>query len=93
MEICLEPGFDWIESVGKKMPDCPEWCQVTHFGFLRQGKMIVHHQDGSAPQEINAGDSYYVGPGHRPEIPEGDPAIMVEFSQDPTVQKTLDVLK
>ena len=25
MEICLEPGFDWKESVGKNLPGCPEW--------------------------------------------------------------------
>jgi hypothetical protein len=92
MEICLEVGFDWKESVGKNLPGCPEWCPVTHFGYLRQGTMKVYHEDGSEPVTVNTGDTYNIGPGHRPEVLGSDPCIMVEFSQDPTLTATAEAL-
>ena len=85
MEICLDVGFDWKETVGKTMPGCPEWCPVNHFGYLRQGSMRVIHEDGSDPVVVNTGDTYNIGPGHRPEFLGSEPCIMVEFSQDPTI--------
>ena len=93
MEICLEVGFDWKESVGKNMPGCPEWCPVNHFGYLRQGSMKVYHEDGSEPIVVKTGDTYNIGPGHRPEVVGTEAAIMVEFSQDPTIEATVETLK
>jgi hypothetical protein len=90
MEICVEPGFDWKEKVGKNMPGCPEWCQATHFGYLRQGEMTIRHQDGREDVTIKTGDTYHVAPGHIPIVNGPEAAVMVEFSQDPNQAKMVD---
>ena len=92
MEICLDVGFDWASMVGTNLPGCPTWCPATHFGYLKSGTMTMSFEDGSPEVVINAGDTYHIGPGHRPSV--GDvPAVMVEFSQDPAVQKMVDETK
>jgi hypothetical protein len=67
-------------QVGPKMPGCPEWCPVNHFGFLRSGKMKVKYQDGTDAL-IVAGESYNIPPGHLPEVVSDEACVMVEFSQ------------
>ena len=41
--------------------------------------MEVEYKDGSK-DVITAGQTYLVGPNHRPNIPGPDQAVMVEFS-------------
>ena len=66
--------------MGPKLPGCPEWCPINHFGFLRSGKMKVKYQDGSDVL-LSAGEAYNIPPGHLPEVVGDEPAVMVEFSQ------------
>jgi hypothetical protein len=67
-------------QVGPKLPGCPEWCPINHFGFLRAGRMKVTYKDGS-DVTINAGDAYNIPPGHLPEVIGDEACVMVEFSQ------------
>jgi hypothetical protein len=67
MEITLNPGFNWVESVSPLLPGCPKSCPANHFGFLKSGTMKVHYDDGTTAT-VNAGESYLIPPGHLPEV-------------------------
>jgi len=67
MEITLNPGFNWVESVSPLLPGCPKSCPANHFGFLKSGTMKVHYDDGTSAT-VNAGESYLIPPGHLPEV-------------------------
>lgn len=77
----IDKGFDWRESIKPHLPGCPDWCPATHFGYLESGLMKVEMQDGSI-MTINAGETYFVPPGHIPILEEK--SVMIEFSQDTT---------
>lgn len=67
MEITLNPGFNWVESVSPLLPGCPKSCPANHFGYLKSGTMKVHYDDGTTAT-VNAGESYLIPPGHLPEV-------------------------
>jgi len=95
MRIAIPAGFDWLKSAAPMLPkdaegNCPEWCPATHFGYLESGEMGVEFKDGSK-KTVKAGESYLVGPGHRPVMDK--PAVMIEFSQDPTWVKAVEASK
>lgn len=77
----IDKGFNWRESIKPHLPGCPDWCPATHFGYLESGLMKVEMQDGSI-MTINAGETYFVPPGHIPILEEK--SVMIEFSQDTT---------
>jgi hypothetical protein len=52
------------------------------------GKLIFHTADG--PEEFVAGDAYYVGPGHTPELFAG--TEVVEFSRSAELAETMAVV-
>lgn len=58
----------------KGLPD--DRCQCPHWGYLMKGKITVKYKDHE--EVINAGDSYYMEPGHTNIIGAG--AEYVEFS-------------
>ena len=62
-------------------------CPATHFGYLESGEMGVEFSDGTK-KTVKAGESYLVGPGHRPYMDKA--AVMIEFSQDPTWTKAVE---
>ena len=93
MRIKLQAGFDWAKTAAPMLPkdangNCPEWCPATHFGYLESGEMGMEFKDGTPNKVIKAGESYLVGPGHRPILTKD--AVMVEFSQDPTYVKAVE---
>jgi hypothetical protein len=53
-------------SLYKGLPD--DRCQSHHYGFLFKGKIVVRYADRE--EEINAGEAYYMAPGHLPLIVE-----------------------
>ena len=79
--IEIDAGFDWKKSIKPLLPNCPDWCPASHFGYLEEGEMIVEMENGSK-QTVSAGDAYYVPPGHIPIINKH--TVMIEFSQDTT---------
>lgn len=58
----------------KGLPD--DRCQCPHWGYLIKGKITVKYKDRD--EIINAGDSYYMEPGHKGIIGAG--AEYIEFS-------------
>lgn len=69
----------------KGLPD--DRCQCPHWGYLIKGRIRVKYTDRE--EVINAGDVYYMSPGHIP-ITEEDIEV-VEFSPKGEYQKTMEV--
>ena len=85
MKMKVSPGFDWFKSIQPKMPNCPPSCPVTHIGFIISGRMSCKFDDGST-ECYEAGQTYYIRPGHIPSVQEE--CFAVEFS--PEAQKVIE---
>jgi hypothetical protein len=79
MKMHMHPGFDWNKAVGCKMPGCPTSCQHTHFGYMESGAMKIKYDDGTE-ETIKHGETYFIKPGHLPEVNEE--TVMIEFAED-----------
>lgn len=79
MQMQAKVGFDWFTQVQPKMPGCPPSCPVTHIGYIVSGKMTCKFDDGSV-ECYEAGQSYFVPPGHIPTVLEDVTAV--EFSPE-----------
>jgi mannose-6-phosphate isomerase-like protein (cupin superfamily) len=51
-------------------------CHCPHWGYVLKGRMIVRYDDHE--EVIEAGDAFYMTPGHAPEAEEG--TELVQFS-------------
>ena len=69
----------------KGLPD--DRCQCPHYGYVLKGRMTVRYADRE--EVINAGDAYYMVPGHAP-VMEASTEI-VEFSPKDEFRKTIEV--
>ena len=77
MTISLESwkaGLDTAEMYAE-LPDGA--CPASHWGYLVRGKFTMRYTDGKT-ETINAGEAYYIRPGHNAHI--DDDAEIVEFS-------------
>jgi hypothetical protein len=68
------------------LPD--DSCQAQHWGYLLTGRVRIKCRDGDFV--LNAGDVYYLEPGHVPVFEE-DTEIL-EFSPRWAYQHTIDVV-
>lgn len=81
-------AFETIEEgdptpLFRGLPD--DRCQSPHWGFLLKGKWLIKYADRD--EEINAGEAYYIAPGHIPVVLEGSESI--EFSPKEEYERTL----
>ena len=51
-------------------------CSCPHWGYMLKGRMIVRY--GDREETIEAGDAFYMSPGHAPEAEAG--AEFIQFS-------------
>jgi hypothetical protein len=72
----LEPGWRWSECIKPVVGG--DRCQVHHVGLLQSGTMHVAHDDGSE-QEISAGQTYVIEPGHDAWVVGDKPVVGFEF--------------
>lgn len=86
-------GFETFEQAGdftpmyKGLPD--DRCQSHHWGYVIKGRMIMHRPEGDVVAE--AGEAYYVGPGHTGEV--GLPGTeVIEFSPTAEYNETMAVM-
>jgi len=88
MIIDCKKGFQWTACLKEKMGT--DFCQATHFGYLKQGKMVVSIGDMETGKqtEINEGDTYFIPPNHDARAEED--CIMMEFNAA-TVEMYKDV--
>jgi mannose-6-phosphate isomerase-like protein (cupin superfamily) len=70
----------------KGLPD--NMCQASHWGYVLKGKMTINYKDHK--EIVNAGDVYYMAPGHIPIMEAG--TEVVEFSPIKEYQKTLEAI-
>ena len=87
MNVAIEafPGGTDATPLFKGLPD--DRCQCPHWGYLLKGRIRVKYADHE--EVINAGDAYYMAPGHIPVIEED--AEVVEVSPRGEYQKTMEV--
>jgi hypothetical protein len=72
--------------VFRGLPD--DRCQCPHWGVVVSGTLTMRFADR---EEIyNAGDAYYIPPGHLPLVYAG--AEVIEFSPTAELQKTMAVV-
>jgi len=70
----------------KGLPD--DRCQCEHMGYVIAGKVAFRSADGE--EVFEAGDAYYVGPGHTPVLFAG--TEVVEFSPSAELARTMEVV-
>ena|SRR5947209_10735583 len=86
MNVGLEvlPAGTDTEPIFKGLPD--DRCQCPHWGYVIRGRMRVRYADHE--ETMNAGDAYYLAPGHLPIFDED--TEVVEFSPKGEYQKTME---
>jgi hypothetical protein len=68
------------------LPD--DRCQSPHWGVVLKGRLSYTHSGGE--EVVEAGEAYYVPPGHTPKIFAG--TEVVEFSPTKEFAETLEVV-
>ncbi len=71
----------------KGLPD--DQCQCVHWGYVVSGK--VTFKSAAGEETFEAGDAYYVGPGHTPVLYAG--TEVVEFSPTDELQRTFETVE
>jgi len=67
----------------KGLPDDLDQC--PHWGFVFKGRVIIRYKDRQ--ETINAGEAYYVAPGHTTVVTKG--TELIEFSPVAEIEKTM----
>ena len=65
------------------LPD--DRCQAEHWGYVIRGRVTFRTAEGD--ETFEAGDAYYVGPGHTPVLYAG--AEVIEFSPTEELARTM----
>src|SRR4051812_11049409 len=76
-----------LADLFKGLPD--DHCQCPHWGVVLKGKLKYSTPEGDTI--IEAGEAYYVPPGHLPYLYAGTEVI--EFSPTKQLQETLAVIE
>jgi hypothetical protein len=71
----------------KGLPD--DLCQCPHWGFLFKGKIVVRYADHE--ETIEAGQAYYMPPGHAPEALED--IELLQFSPSVQMRESMDAMR
>ena len=70
----------------KGLPD--DQCPCEHMGYVLKGKVVFRSEGGE--ETFEAGDAYYVGPGHTPFLHAG--AEVIEFSPTEELGRMMEVV-
>ena len=71
-----DPGWKWSEHVGKESGEAS--CQVEHVGLVVSGRAMVAMDDGTEIV-MEAGDVFYVPPGHDSWVVGDEPYVSLHF--------------
>jgi hypothetical protein len=72
-----DPGWKWSDHVGKALGK--KSCDVEHVGLVIAGRAAVAMDDGRVI-EIQAGDAFYIAPGHDSWVIGNEPYVSLHFS-------------
>ena len=75
----FEPGWRWSTHVKPVMKT--DSCEVSHLGYVLQGRMRIHMNDGTA-QEIAPGEVVAIAPGHDAEVLGDETCVFLDFGRD-----------
>jgi mannose-6-phosphate isomerase-like protein (cupin superfamily) len=71
-----DPGWKWSTHVGH--PGGKKSCDVEHVGLVISGRAIAAMDDGRVV-ELNAGDLFYIAPGHDSWVIGDQPYVSLHF--------------
>jgi hypothetical protein len=71
-----EPGWRWSNDV--KPLSGTDTCQVEHIGYVLEGRMGLHFEDGT-DLEVAAGDFFVITPGHDAWVVGDEACKLVDF--------------
>jgi quercetin dioxygenase-like cupin family protein len=71
-----QPGWKWSLHVGKAMG--ARSCNVEHVGLVISGRATAAMDDGQIV-EMNAGDLFYIEPGHDSWVVGDEPYVSLHF--------------
>lgn len=74
----FEPGWRWSENV--KPIAGTESCEAAHYGYVQQGRMRVHMNDGTE-QDLAPGEVVTIAPGHDAEVLGDETCLFVDFGE------------
>ena len=84
-----------LDTIHKKMDVTPllkglpnDRCQCPHWGYVLKGRMIMRNKDHD--EIANAGDAYYMPPGHTAIFDAGTEVL--EFSPKDKLKKAMEVI-
>jgi hypothetical protein len=69
------------------LPD--DQCQCEHWGYVVKGR--VTYKSSAGEETFEAGDAYFVGPGHTPMLYAG--TELIEFSPTAELRRTVEVVE
>lgn len=85
MDFAKPPPGD-LAPLLKGLPD--DLCQCPHWGYLFKGRVVVRYADRE--EMIEAGQAFYMPPGHAPEALEE--LELIQFSPTGPHHETLSVI-
>jgi hypothetical protein len=74
----FEPGWSWAGNVKPIVGG--DMCQVSHMGYVLEGRMRVIMADGSE-QELVPGEVVAIHPGHNAEVVGNETCVFVDFGE------------
>ena len=74
----FEPGWRWSTNV--KPIVGTDSCEVSHLGYVLQGRMRIHMNDGSE-QDLTPGEVAAIPPGHDAEVIGGETCVFLDFGE------------
>ena len=81
----MDEGF--FAQLFEGLPD--GMCHTPHWGYMFKGKMTIKYQDRE--ETLNAGDAYYIEPGHFLTYAEAGSEYL-EFSPKKEFEQTMAVI-
>ncbi|HEX5939749.1 MAG TPA: cupin domain-containing protein [Dehalococcoidia bacterium] len=73
-----EPGWRWSQHV--KAIAGTDSCQVSHLGYVLNGRLRVTMDDGTAA-EVGPGDVFAIPPGHDGEVVGDETCVILDFGE------------
>lgn len=73
----FEPGWRWSQHV-KPLVGTPS-CEVTHTGYVVEGRMTVQ-MDGGEQVEYGPGDAFFMPPGHDAWVVGDKRCVLIDFT-------------
>src|SRR3982751_5279167 len=74
----FEPGWRWSNNV--KPIAGTDSCEVSHLGYVLEGRMRIHMNDGSE-QDLTPGGGAAIPPGHDAEVIGDENCVFLDFGE------------